>query len=34
LIPAGTGFIGSQKNIAAQEIETEIETKLAEERER
>jgi len=34
LIPAGTGFAGSEKNIQAQEIETEIEAKLAEQRER
>jgi len=33
LIPAGTGFSGSQKNLGAQEIESEIESKLAESRE-
>ncbi len=34
LIPAGTGFVGSQKNIQAQAIEDEIESKFADSRER
>ena len=33
LIPAGTGFSGSQKNINAQDIEAEIESKFADSRE-